>query len=210
MIVVRPVVRSFRDPFFQEAVAWVRSGGHSVVRLSPHRTRLVFARPRRGDDFDLGWWAVLDMGRLSFKVAKPGTMFEGLAYVAVPHDCYAIVHDRIVRDSIHPGPTRAIDLDCLACGSCCRDNKVELDDEDLARFAKAGRPELGRPPFARRQDGVVVLVLQKDRRCKHLADDNRCGIYDLRPYSCSRFPVGSECCLSAREEEMGIVDGLKE
>jgi hypothetical protein len=207
MIVVRPVVRSFRDPFFPEAVSWVRAGGHAIVKLSPHKTRLVFARPRKGDDFDLGWWSVLDLGRLSFKVAKPGTLFEGLAYIAVPNDCYAIIHDRIVRDSIHPGPTREIELDCLECGSCCRDNRVELEEVDIERFEKAGRPELAKPPFARRDDGAVVLVLQRDKRCKHLACDNKCGIYELRPDSCSHFPVGSECCLSAREEEMGIVDG---
>jgi len=53
-----------------------------------------------------------------------------------------------------------------------------------------------------------VLVLRKDKRCKHLADDNKCGIYPIRPDACSTFPVGSECCLSAREEEMEIVDGL--
>lgn len=207
MIVVRPVVRSFRDPFFEEAASWVRSGGHAVVRLSPHKVRLVFARPRRGDELDLGWWSVLDLGRLSYKVAKPGTIFAGMAFIAVPHDCYAIVHERVVRDSIHPGPTRQLDLDCLACGSCCRDNRVQLDEGDIERFERAGRPELAKPPFARRDNGDVVLTLQGDKRCRHLADDNKCGIYALRPDSCSHFPVGSECCLSAREEEMGIVDG---
>jgi Fe-S-cluster containining protein len=53
----------------------------------------------------------------------------------------------------------------------------------------------------------VVLVLAKNKDCKHLARDNKCGIYALRPDACSHFPVGSECCLSAREEEMGIIDG---
>jgi Fe-S-cluster containining protein len=84
---------------------------------------------------------------------------------------------------------------------------VELDDVDVERFEKGGRPELARPPFARRRDGALVLLLAPDKRCKHLADDNKCGIYALRPDSCSKFPVGSECCLSAREEELGIVDG---
>ena len=78
---------------------------------------------------------------------------------------------------------------------------------NVARFESAGRGELARPPYARRDDGAVVLVLQRDKRCKHLGDDNKCGIYTIRPESCSSFPVGSECCLSSREEEMGIVDG---
>jgi Fe-S-cluster containining protein len=207
MIVVRPVVRSFKAPHLQEAAAWVRAGGHSVVWLTPRKARLVFARPEDDDDHDLGWWAVLDLGLLAYEVGRRGTPFGGMAYIRVPHDCWAIVRDRIVRDSIYAKPTRRIELRCLECGACCKDNSVELDEDDVARFEQGGRPELARPPYTRRKDGVLVLTLRKDKRCRHLADDNRCGIYALRPFSCSRFPVGSECCLSSREEEMGIVDG---
>ena len=206
MRVVRPVVRSYRRPFLEEAASWVRSGGHAVVWMAPRKVRLVFRKPREGDERDLGYWSALDIGRLEYSVFRRGT-FEGMAYVRVPHDCYAIIRDRIVRDSIHPGPTRAIELDCLECGACCKDNRVELDDRDVARFERAGRGDLARPPYARRDDGAIVLVLQRDKRCKHLGGDNKCAIYAFRPDSCSSFPVGSECCLSSREEEMGIVDG---
>ncbi len=206
MRVVRPVVRSYRSPYFEEAASWVRAGGHAVVWIAPRKARLVFRKPREGDERDLGYWSALDIGQLEYSVARRGT-FEGMAYVKVPHDCYEIVRERIVRDSIHPGPTRTLRLDCLECGACCKDNRVELEDEDVARFERAGRGDLARPPFARRDDGVVVLVLQRDKRCRHLAGDNKCDIYAIRPDACSSFPVGSECCLSSREEEMGIVDG---
>jgi uncharacterized protein len=208
MRVVRPVVRSYRLPHLRQAAAWVRAGGHAVVWISPRKARLLFARPKEGDDNDLGWWSVLDLGRLEYRVARRGP-FRGMAFIAVPHDCYAIVRFRVVRDSIYPEPTRRIDLDCLACGACCRDNRVVLDDGDIARFEAAGRGDLARLPYARREDGSVVLVLRKDKRCKHLADDNKCGIYPIRPDACSTFPVGSECCLSSREEELGIVDGAR-
>jgi Fe-S-cluster containining protein len=207
MIVVRPVVRSFKAPHLKEAAAWVRAGGHSVVWLAPNKARLVFAKPEDDDDHDLGWWAVLDLGLLDYEIGRRGTAFGGMAFIRVPHDCYAIVRDRIVRDSIYPRATRRIDLDCLECGACCKDNCVELDEDDVARFEKGGRGDLARPPYARRKDGVLVLTLREDKRCRQLGDDNRCGIYELRPFSCSRFPVGSECCLSSREEELGIVDG---
>jgi len=206
MRVVRPVVRSYRWPHLEEAASWVRAGGHAVVWLSPRKARLVFARPRKGDENDLGRWSVLDMGLSDHRVVTRGP-FEGMAYIPVPHDCYAIIRFRVVRDSVHPEPTRAMELDCLECGACCKDNRVVLDDVDVARFDEAGRGELARPPYARREDGSVVLVLRKDKRCKHLADDNKCGIYGIRPDACSTFPVGSECCLSSREEEMEIVDG---
>ncbi|MGH7295383.1 MAG: YkgJ family cysteine cluster protein [Polyangiaceae bacterium] len=206
MRVVRPVVRSFKWPYLAEAAAWVRAGGHAVVWIAPRKARLVFARPAGDDWADLGYWSALDMGRTDYRVARRGP-FTGMAYLPVPHDCYAIVHDRIRRDSVHPRATRALELDCLQCGACCRDNHVVLDEVDVERFRKAGRADLARPPYARRQDGSIVLVLRKDRRCRHLGSDNKCGIYAIRPDSCSAFLVGSECCLSSREEEMGIVDG---
>jgi Fe-S-cluster containining protein len=208
MRVARPVVRSFKWPFLDEAAAWVRAGGHAVVWIAPRKARLVFAKPAPGDEHDMGYWSALDIGQTEYATAKRGP-FAGMAFVRVPHDCYSIVRDRVVRDSVHPGPTRAIKLDCLACGACCKDNRVELDGRDIARFEQGGRSDLARPPYARREDGVVVLVLRRDKRCKHLADDNRCDIYALRPGACSTFPVGSECCLSSREEELDVIDGAR-
>ena len=61
--------------------------------------------PRDGDESDLGWWSVLDLGRSDYLIARSGP-FAGLGLIAIPHDCYAIVRDRAVRDSIHAGPTR--------------------------------------------------------------------------------------------------------
>ena len=90
MRVVRPVVRSYRWPHLEQAAAWVRAGGHAVVWIAPRKARLVFTRPRKGDETDLGRWAVLDMGRTDYRVARHGP-FQGMAYMAVPHDCYAIV-----------------------------------------------------------------------------------------------------------------------
>ena len=203
--VTRPVVRSFKVPYLPEAASWVREGGHAVVWLTTRKARLVFAQPRAGDDFDLGRWSALDLGRTDYAIARRG-IFAGLAYVRVPHDCYAIVRARVERDSGHPQATRSLSLDCLACAACCKDNHVELDDADMARFERAGRADLTRPPYTRKENGTIVLVLGKDKRCKHLLGDNRCGIYDARPAACSTFPPGSECCLSAREEELGILD----
>lgn len=208
-LVTRPVVRSFYQPYVSEAASWVRAGGHAVVWLSMRKARLVFTKPREGDQGDLGRWSALDLGRTEFCVASRGA-FAGMAYLRVPHDCYSIVRERIARDSVHPGPTRELVLDCLACGACCKDNRVELDEEDVTRFEHAGRGELARPPYARRENGIVVLRLNKDKRCHHLGAQNQCGIYEIRPNACSTFPPGSECCLSAREEETGIVDGVRD
>src|SRR5258708_6662947 len=70
--VVRPVVRSYQPPHFERAADWVRAGGHALVWIAQRKARLVFARPRDGDEHDLGWWSVLDLGATSFSVAKRG------------------------------------------------------------------------------------------------------------------------------------------
>jgi len=204
----RPVVRSFDKRFVRECAAWVRAGGHAVLWDSPDRARLVLPRPDPDDPMDLGRWSIMDLGKSSYAVVRRGPL-EGLATTPVPSDTLDIVRERATRDSIHRGPTRSMNLDCLACGSCCRSNDVILEKVDERRFARAGRTELMRPPLARRRrDGRIRLRLLPNGDCHHLGKDNRCAIYAIRPDACSQFPVGSECCLFAREEEMGIVDGL--
>jgi Fe-S-cluster containining protein len=169
--------------------------------------RFVVPRPADGDDHDLGRWAMLDMGRWNFAIVKRGPM-NGLAFMRVPRELLEIVRHRTERDSSLPGPTHAMRLDCLACGACCRANEVVLEDVDVERFEKAGRGELAKRPYTRRhRDGRVILTLRKDGRCHHLADDNRCDIYALRPEACSTFPVASEGCLFSREDELGIYEG---
>jgi hypothetical protein len=208
-LVHRPVVRSFDARFTREAAAHVRAGGHAVVWRSPRRATLVVPRPKEGDEEDLGFWSILDLGKWSYDVPRSGA-FRGMASLPVPRDCIDIVRRRAERDSILPGPKHAVRLDCLACGACCVANEVVLEKKDVARFIRAGRAELTKPPYARRKDGKTVLVLQKNKRCKHLGRDNKCAIYALRPDACSTFPAGSECCLYSREEELGIIDGLAE
>lgn len=205
--VVRPVVRSFVARFEREAAAHVRAGGHAIVWDTPSSARLVVPRPKKGDVRDLGRWALLDLDRWGFAVVKRGPM-KGLAFMRVPAAALDVVRARTERDSAIPGATCVMLLDCLACGACCRDNKVVLEAVDVKRFERGGRGELTRPPYTRRdRDGRVVLTLRKDKRCRHLGDDNRCDVYALRPDSCSHFPQGSEGCLYSREEELGIYEG---
>ena len=203
----RPIVRSFKRKYTKEAAAHVRAGGHAIVWESDTRALLVFKTPPKDEPDDYGAWAVYDMGKSSWHTHDRGTL-KGLATTLIPRDCLWIAKRRTERDSIHAGPTRKMDLDCTKCAACCRDNEVILQDEDIERFKKAGRPELAKAPFAKRVDGRLVLTLLPNKRCRHLARDNRCGIYELRPHPCSEFPMGSECCLFAREDVLGLFDGV--
>src|SRR5437899_1027627 len=198
-IITRPIVRQFKARFSREIAAHVRAGGHAVVWESPSRARLVLPVPKKGDDYDLALWSLLDLGKSRWKVIERGAL-RGLATALVPRDCFDVVRHRAERDSIFPGPMRTLELDCLACGACCKDNLVVLEDADLERFAEARRAELGRAPYTRKVDGKLVLRLLRSKDCRHLMSDNKCAIYPIRPDACSTFPMGSECCLFSREE----------
>lgn len=205
--VYRPIVRSFKPKFVREAVAHVRAGGHAVIWEKENRAVLVFAEPAEGDDDDFGAWAVYDMGKSRWKVEKSGAL-RGLATTLVPRDCLWIVRRRTERDSIHPGARRKVAFDCTKCAACCQDNEVILQPEDIERFKKGGRGELAKPPYAKRhRDGRIILTLLESKRCRHLKSNNHCGIYELRPHACSEFPMGSECCLFAREDVLNLRDG---
>ncbi len=205
----RPIVRSFKPKYVKEAAAHARSGGHSFIWENDKRAMLVFTTPEEGDDENFGAWAVYDMGKWRWHNHTRGTL-KGLSTTLVPRDCLWIAKRRTERDSIYPGPTRKMNLDCTKCAACCRDNEVILQPEDVQRFKDGGRPELAKPPYAKRhKDGRLILTLLENKRCQHLKRDNKCGIYELRPHPCSEFPSASECCLFAREDVLDLYDGLK-
>lgn len=162
----------------------------------------------RSEDIDFGKWSLLDLAKWRYTNVKSGT-FRGLRKARIPNDCFEIVQRRAERDSIWPGPTRGVAFDCLECGACCKGNNVVLDAFDEEVIREGGRGDLLRAPYTRRnKDGKLVLLLLKNGRCQQLGKDNKCGIYPLRPDACSSFPMGSECCVSAREEEYKWYDGL--
>jgi hypothetical protein len=203
MKVRRPIVRSFRSRYLNEAARHVRAGGHAVVWERPDRALFVAPVPKKDDETDLALWALLDLGIDSWDVARGGPL-DGLATKQLPADCQDIVRQRAERDSVHPGATLAMLLDCRACAACCKSNEVLLEKEDLTRLARANLHHLAKRPWARRRrDGKIVLVLTPDKRCKHLGRGNLCDIYEHRPNACRHFPPGSECCLFSRDEELG-------
>jgi Fe-S-cluster containining protein len=207
--VARPIVRSFKARFAEACAAWVRRGGHAIFWEAEERGRLVVPRINQDDVMDLGLWSIMDLGLEDWDDHARG-VFRGLSSVLVPRSLNHIARKRVVRDSIHEGPLRMVRFDCLACAACCRDNEVILEKKDITRFAEGGRPELAKPPLAVRRGGKVVLTLLRNKDCRHLAADRTCAIYTLRPNACRDFPVGSECCLFAREEELNVLDGARD
>jgi Fe-S-cluster containining protein len=94
---------------------------------------------------------------------------------------------------------------CTACGNCCRNLRVAVTIEDVARLAAAtgSAPEAlvawlephavdmtGEPEsFVELSEGRRLMVLrQLDGACQLLRADNRCGAYAARPQDCRAFP----------------------
>lgn len=206
-VVSRPIWRRFRPRYLARAAAHVRAGGHAAIVQPDERIDLLLSVDERGKLTELGLWALLSIEQQRFRRVSEGAA-RGLATARVKRHYEGSVLDWCERDSVHPGAVRELSLDCLACGACCHDANVVLDGDDLARWRRAGRGDLaGRAYVRRARDGKITLRFAASGRCHHLGHDLRCAIYELRPDNCRAFVVGSEACLSAREETLGIRDG---
>jgi hypothetical protein len=201
---VRPVVRSFRSAFVRNALTWVRAGGHAIVWESAAKATLVVPKPAKGNAEDYGKWAAYDLGRRTMRVASSGP-YAGFGTVSLKGDDLPIVEAWGIRDAVHMEPTREMFLDCVACGACCKNNNVVLDAADMKRL-RSGAPKTF-VDRVKRKDGRLVLTLLEDGRCAALTKQGMCGVYEYRPEACREFPAATECCLYAREEGLGILDG---
>ena len=156
---------------------------------------------------ELARWALLAIEHKRTTRVLDGPA-KGLATTRIKPHYAGSVLDWCTRDSIHEGTTRTFDLDCIACGACCHDSNVILDEVDLDRFRKAGRKELTTSKhIVRHKDGRISLRFAKPGPCQLQASDNRCTIYEIRPDNCRRFVMGSEACLAAREDTLHLRDG---
>ena len=89
---------------------------------------------------------------------------------------------KIKREELKPG-----EFLCQYCtAKCCRYFALPLetpdsrnDYDDLRWFMMHGRVS------AFVEDGTWYVMVHSD--CRHLLDDNRCGIYDTRPRICRKY-----------------------
>lgn len=196
--ITRPLWRAFRSNALPAAAEHVRAGGLAVVR-SALDWKLFVPTDEDGDLPELCMWAMMDLGVRAPKRAEKGAL-AGSTWTRLTDGQRVLVRRWLKRDRGHEGATTEVRLDCTACGACCRRNRVVLEDDDFARWKKAGREDLGLRPNVRRHRGRSLVVLRDDGDCIHLRG-NLCGIYALRPDNCRAFPAGCEPCLSARLED---------
>jgi Fe-S-cluster containining protein len=81
------------------------------------------------------------------------------------------------------------EIDCLSCANCCRTMTPTFTKTDIKRIAK--HFELTPVAFSKkwlRKDRVGDM-LNKTEPCQFLnLKDNKCSIYEIRPFDCASFP----------------------
>jgi Fe-S-cluster containining protein len=206
----RPLWRSYSQRFIANAAAHVRAGGHALLwRPGPSSPVAWMLLPldAEGDMPLMATWSMLALEKRRFDVVRRGPA-RGLATMRIPRDYETAVEGWCERDAMWPGATREIELDCVTCAACCRNNRVQLEPEDYALWRANDRKDLAGRAYTRRRDGQVLLRLRTDGACVHL-QGALCDIYPLRPDACRVFPAGSEPCLESRREEFGANDGFE-
>jgi Fe-S-cluster containining protein len=89
-------------------------------------------------------------------------------------------------------------IDCLQCANCCKTYSPRFKPPDIKRISRhlqmKEREFIDR--YLRIDDEGDYVV--KSTPCPFLGADNRCGIYDVRPSDCERFPYTDEDVLVRR------------
>lgn len=102
-------------------------------------------------------------------------------------------------------PSAPPDLDCLACGACCRtgrDGRILVPADDLVRWRRLGREDIVHE-LVPGHFGELAFATRDDGSCVHLgtpASPNACAIYDVRGTTCREFERGGWQCLEFRRD----------
>src|SRR6185503_16784645 len=122
-VVVRPVWRRFRPRYLERAAAHVRLGGHAAIVPEDRNIELLLPVDAKGKITELGQWSLLAIEQQRWRRVREGPA-RGLAWARVKPSYGGSVLSFCERDSVHPGATRSMRLDCLECAACCHDANV--------------------------------------------------------------------------------------
>ena len=80
------------------------------------------------------------------------------------------------------------EIDCLQCANCCKTTPALVSNEDMNRISK--HLQISSKDFmikyvTKDNDGDTVL---NKSPCTFLGNDNKCGIYEVRPFACKDYP----------------------
>ena len=80
------------------------------------------------------------------------------------------------------------EIDCLQCANCCKTTPALVSNEDINRISR--HLHISAKDFMARyvvkdDDGDTVL---NKIPCTFLGTDNKCSIYEVRPFACKDYP----------------------
>jgi len=91
-------------------------------------------------------------------------------------------------------------INCLDCANCCKNYSPRFKTPDIKRISKHLGMKEGvfiETYLRLDEDGDYVV---KSSPCPFLGSDNFCGIYDVRPSDCARYPYTDEDVLLKRTQ----------
>jgi Fe-S-cluster containining protein len=199
-VVVRPLWREFTPDRLRAAAQHAKAGGLSVVK--DQRWKLLGDAGPPGEDLPpLVDWAIRAIESSRWGELEEGPA-KGCVEAPITRDWRVRVQEWIDRDKAFPGSTTEAKFDCMLCGACCYDNQVVIDEQDMKRFRDGGRQDLIKRLSRKGVVRLLPLVRSKDKPCVHL-EKKMCTVYEVRPNMCRDFLVGTEQCITSREDLYG-------
>jgi Fe-S-cluster containining protein len=102
-------------------------------------------------------------------------------------------------------PNQRTQVPCLTCGLCCTYLAVEISAPDSVKAATEILWHLYHESVSVYRDSDDEWMVQFETRCKHLASDNKCAIYEHRPQICRDYEAES-CEVNADDEGRTFYD----
>ena len=106
----------------------------------------------------------------------------------------------LVSKEIFPNVSNSISFKCGSSVQCCTDLKIPISEKDILKIEKLGyaldQIVSRQSPFIKVSEdgklGVAKYYWIKRKpftnSCRFLNDENRCEIYEFRPFGCRIFP----------------------
>src|SRR5690242_5630891 len=91
-------------------------------------------------------------------------------------------------------------INCLECANCCKNYSPRFKTPDIKRISRHLKMKEGDfiETYLRLDDDGDYVV--KSSPCPFLGTDNLCGIYEVRPSDCHRFPYTDEDIIVKRQD----------
>ncbi|MDB5196327.1 MAG: Fe-S-oxidoreductase [Flaviaesturariibacter sp.] len=107
--------------------------------------------------------------------------------------------NRVLKQLPHLNEEAFEKIDCLQCAACCKNYSPRFKTPDVKRISKhLGLKESDFLDTYLTVDNEGDFVV-KATPCPFLQPDNRCGIYEVRPSDCARFPYTDEDVIIKRQ-----------